>query len=529
MNYASITFLFFILITGTVYFIIPKKFQWLVLLAASAAFYMLSCGLKIFFLMAAAIIIYSAALEIERLSNKYSFQKKGLEKNERKALKKKIDRRKKLTVASAVILTLAMIFSTKYFNFFGSLINGIGGITGHGSIIPTFKILMPLGISYYTLMGISYIVDVYRNTCEAEKNPLRLMLFLCYFPHIVEGPFDRYKILSQQFKTPHYLDYDRIKNGGIRFIWGLFKKVIIADRAGLIVNTIFSDASSYSGSALFIAVILYTLQIYAEFSGCMDMVCGISQMFGINISENFKRPFFSASISEFWRRWHITLGLWLKDYIFYPVSLSAHFKRINEFLKKHIRSSDLLALLPSAYALLFVWFSNGLWHGASGKYIFYGLYYYLLMMLGQALKPVSDKALQSLRISRDNTWYHRFEVLRTCAIVCMGMLIFRAESLRQAGEIAVKIFTDFVPSALADGTLLVSGVHIYDYFILGISFVLLLAVSLMEEKGYDFRQQIEKQILPLRWSIYMVMLFSIIIFGAYGGDFTNTAFIYGEF
>ena len=151
------------------------------------------------------------------------------------------------------------------------------------------------------------------------------------------------------------------------------------------------------------------------------------------------------------------------------------------------------------------------------------------MMLGQALKPVSDKALQSLRISRDNTWYHRFEVLRTCAIVCMGMLIFRAESLRQAGEIAVKIFTDFVPSALADGTLLVSGVHIYDYFILGISFVLLLAVSLMEEKGYDFRQQIEKQILPLRWSIYMVMLFSIIIFGAYGGDFTNTAFIYGEF
>lgn len=529
MSYATITFICFIFMTGVIYFLIPKKFQWTVLLAASLLFYGLSCGTRTVFLIAAALIIYLGALQISRLSDKYNSLKKGLEKSERKALKKKNDRQKKLTAAVSAILMLLLIFSTKYFNFFGSIVNSLSGMVGHDSLIPPLQMLMPLGISYYTLMGISYVADVYRGTVKAEKNPLRLLLFLCYFPHIIEGPFDRYGALSEQFRQPHSFDYDRIKNGGIRFIWGLFKKVVIADRAGLIVNLVFADTSAYSGSVLFAAVVLYTLQIYAEFSGCMDMVCGISQMFGINIAENFRRPFFSASISEFWRRWHITLGLWLKDYVFYPVSLSGHFRRINEFLRKHVKSAHLLSLIPSAYALFFVWFSNGLWHGASGKYIFYGLYYYALMMMGQALKPVSDRLLCSLHISRDYPWYHRFEVLRTCLIVCFGMLIFRAESLKQAGDIFISIFSGFVPADLFNGSLLLPGVHINDYFILGISFLVLLGVSLLEESGGDFRKQLAKQRLPLRWSIYMVMLFGIIIFGAYGGDFTNTAFIYGEF
>lgn len=529
MSYATITFLFFIAFTGILYFTIPKKFQWVCLFAASLSFYVLTCGKRTIFLIGAGIVIYLAALKINRISNEFDIRKKGLDKAERKILKKKTDRHKKSVVAISVLIMLLMLFSTKYFNFFGGMINEAADFFAAKEPVPELNILMPLGISYYTLMGIGYVADVYRGVTDAEKNPMKLLLFLCYFPHIIEGPFDRYKALSDQFNQPHYFDYVRIKSGGLRFVWGVFKKVVIADRAGLIVNTIFENPSSYSGSILLLTIILYTLQIYAEFSGCMDMVCGASQIFDIKIAENFRRPFLSASISEFWRRWHITLGLWLKDYIFYPISLSGHFKKLNEFVRKHVKNGHFVTMLPSAYALFFVWFSNGLWHGASGKYIFYGLYYYLLMMLGQGMKPLSDKVLHRLHISRDSHRYHIFEVFRTCLAVCFGMLIFRAATLTQASEIFLSILSDFNLSELFNGSLLLPGIHLYDYFILALSSAIFFMVSLFQERGYELRYEISKQMLPIRWSLYMSMIFSIIIFGAYGGNFDDTTFIYGEF
>lgn len=529
MSYTSITFICFLLVTGIAYFLVPKRIQWGVLLAASLGFYVLSCGARVLLLVAACGILYGAGLLIGRLADGFAEKKKGLDKESRKALKKAVTRQKKYVVFGAVLLTLLMLLGTKYFNFFGSIGNGITGLLGMGAPIPVLKILMPLGISYYTLMGISYVVDVYRGTANPEKNPLMLLLYLCYFPHIIEGPFDRYTRLTTQFRTPHPFDYDRMTNGGIRLIWGLFKKFVIADRAGLIVNTIFADTASYGGSVQLAAVLLYTFQIYAEFSGCMDMVCGISQMFGVDMAENFKRPFFAVSINDFWRRWHITLGEWLKDYIFYPVSLSGHFQKINERLRRHIKSEHLTTLLPSAYALFFVWFANGMWHGASVKYIVYGLYYYALMMLGQALRPLSAKAMARLHIMRESRGYHLFEVLRTGLIVCFGMLIFRADTLQQAGSMFASIFTKFGAFQLFNGTLLVSGIGVSDYVILALAFCLVLTISLLQERGVQIRQRLAAQMLPVRWMVYFGLLFAFIIFGAYGGNFTNTAFIYGEF
>lgn len=252
-------------------------------------------------------------------------------------------------------------------------------------------------------------------------------------------------------------------------------------------------------------------------------------MFDISIAENFRRPFFSSSINEFWRRWHITLGAWLKDYVFYPVSLSGHFRRINEKLRKHISSSHMLSLLPGAYALFFVWFCNGLWHGASGKYIFYGLYYYILMMLGQLLRPVTVRIIKSLGISEDAKLYRLFEIIRTCIIVCFGMLIFRAESLAKAWQMFTDIFTRFNLLGASGSELIFKGICCWDYLILAAGFATLLITSVMEERGCDLLEGLSRKSLPLRWSIYLLLLFSVIIFGAYGGNFTNTAFIYGEF
>ena len=257
-------------------------------------------------------------MAIQRHKDDFKSKKSALDKAERKALKEKTKAKQKRILTATVVVTIGVLAALKYCNFFGSIVNGIVSIFSATALVPVFKIALPLGISYYTLMSVSYIVDVYRGTIKAEKNYFRLLLFVSYFPHIMEGPFDRYDKLDAQFREPHSLDYDVIKNGALLIMYGLFKKLVIADRAGLIVSGIF-DSQSAGGTSIFVGMLVYTLQLYADFSGCIDIVSGTSQMFGINVAENFRQPFFSHSINEFWRRWHITLGLWLKEYVFYLV------------------------------------------------------------------------------------------------------------------------------------------------------------------------------------------------------------------
>ncbi len=494
MGYTTLTFMIFLTCVGTLYFIVPKRAQWFVLLTASAAFYIISCGSGVTFLAAGAAVFYLGALATDRMRQSSA-------------------RRAKAVLTAAIIASLAILIATRYMS----------------KPILDAGLMLPLGISYYTLMGISYMTDVYRGTVSAEKNPLMVLLFLCYFPHITEGPFDRYGALSAQLRAPHRFDYDRVKRGCLLMLWGLFKKLVIADRAALVVNTVFSAHEDYSGSTLMFAVVLYTLQIYAEFSGCIDIVTGASRVFGVDIAQNFRRPFFSRSVGEFWRRWHITLGAWLKDYVFYPVSLSRHFRSFSRSVRKHISSKHLAAMLPGAYALFFVWLCNGLWHGAGAKYIAYGLYYYALMMLGQAARPLSDRLLSRLSVSRASRGYHIFEVGRTCLLVCFGMLIFRSAGLHQAASIMTAIVSDPHVSGFASEIMSIKGIDIADYIVLLAASLLMVFISWKEEHGNDVVSLMTEHTLPVRWTAYMSLIFAVLVLGAYGGDFINAALIYGEF
>ena len=366
MEYTSFIYVIFLAICGILYYVLPKKMQWIVLLIASLAFYVSIAQILVLYMLATTLIVYLSAMAIQRHKDDFKSKKSALDKAERKALKEKTKAKQKRILTATVVVTIGVLAALKYCNFFGSIVNGIVSIFSATALVPVFKIALPLGISYYTLMSVSYIVDVYRGTIKAEKNYFRLLLFVSYFPHIMEGPFDRYDKLDAQFREPHSLDYDVIKNGALLIIYGLFKKLVIADRAGLIVSGIF-DSQSAGGTSIFVGMLVYTLQLYADFSGCIDIVSGTSQMFGINVAENFRQPFFSHSINEFWRRWHITLGLWLKEYVFYPVSLSKNFKNFDKFVKKHVKNDYLTKMIPAAYALFFVWFCNGIWHGASGN------------------------------------------------------------------------------------------------------------------------------------------------------------------
>ncbi|MCM1115548.1 MAG: MBOAT family protein, partial [Clostridium sp.] len=262
---------------------------------------------------------------------------------------------------------------------------------------------------------------------------------------------------------------------------------------------------------------------------CIEIVSGASEMFGIKIAKNFNQPFFSRSINEFWRRWHITLGLWLKEYVFYPVSLSGSFKKVNGFVSKHIKSEHLVKMIPAAYALFFVWFCNGIWHGASGKYIFYGLYYYVLMMLGEFTKPFTDKLCAKLKINREAKPYHLFQMIRTFIIINIGMLIFRSATIGESTHLFFSMFKSVNIVELFNGTFTIENITSKDYFILAVCVLVLFVIGLLNEKNIEIRKQLASKPFILRWLIYFVLIFATIILGIYGGNYGNAAMIYGQF
>lgn len=524
MSYSSLGFLVFTAITCIFYFILPQKCRWTVLLVASITFYAINSKLLTVFILLSTAVLFVFARLIDKQNRLYKERKKQLQKDERKALKAKTDRIKKVYIAFAIIIDAAFLLVLKYTGFFAATADSILSAFGADISVKAISFILPLGISYYTLTGISYVTDVYRGNIKAETNPLKLLLFLSFFPHIVEGPFSRYGELSPQLFEGSSFDFIRLKSGLLRVLWGLIKKIVLADRAAFLVNAVFDDPAAFSGANALLAVLLYTFQIYTEFSGCMDIVCGISEMLGINLAENFRQPFFSKSIDEFWRRWHITLGAWLKDYVFYPVSLSKSSKKLSAFCRKRL-GGYYGALIPAAYALFFVWFLNGFWHGASWKYVFYGLYYYVLMMLGKLSKPLFDK----FKFNRQNNTFKAFQIIRTDIIVFTGMLIFRSHDLKTAGSMLNSIFTSFNFSVFTDGSIInYENFTPWDFLIIVIGVLALLFVGILKEKGVNIREKILERSFLLTWAVLLSFIFILIIFGIYGGDTVST-FIYGQF
>lgn len=520
MSYSSLSFLVFTVVVCIFYFLLPQRCRWTVLLAASCIFYAVNSKLLSVFILLSIAVLYVFARLIEKQNALFKQKKGTLEKDERKALKAHLAKRKKGLVAAAVAVNVGILLVLKYSGFFADTVSAAASVFGADSPIKHISFTLPLGISYYTLTGISYVTDVYRGTVPAEKNPFKLALFLSFFPQIVEGPLSRYGTLSQTLFTGASFDYDRFVSGSVRILWGFVKKLVIADRAALPVNAIFELGAQASGIQVLFAAALYTFQIYAEFSGCMDIVCGISEILGIDLPENFRQPFFSKSIDEFWRRWHITLGAWLRDYIFYPVSLSASSKKLSGFCREKL-GGYYGALVPAAYALFFVWFANGFWHGASWKYICYGLYYYIFMMLGKLLKPLADK----LPVNRASVGYGIFAVLRTCVIVLFGMLLFRAPSLQTAAAMTGKIFTQFLPGG---GLLHYENFEPSDFAVLVVGFLAMLTVGIFNEKGICIRKKLSQKHFIFTWVIALALIFILLIFGIYGGNTVST-FIYGQF
>ena len=498
----SIEFIIFLLVLVIIYKLMPKKIKWVVLLVASYVFFVLNSGKYTIFILLSTLSIYIAALKIDKIGNNASEKAKTLEnKEEKKRLKNEAKKKKKIVLTIGIIVNISMLIVLKYSGFLIGEFNHLFKIN-----IPIFKFLLPLGISYYTLQAISYIVDVYRGKIKAEKNFGKVALFLVYFPQLVEGPIGRFDRLAAQLYRPNEITYKTITYGSELMLWGYFKKMVIADRVAMYVNYVFENYTEYTFLIIILAIVGYTLQIYAEFSGGIDIVRGASDIFGIELDKNFERPFFAKSIDEFWRRWNITLGAWLKEYIFYPVSLSKVSLKITNLSNKWI------------------------WHGSGWKYIVYGMYYYVIMMLGKIFAPFGEKIIKTFKIKTEVFSYKLWQILRTTSFVCIGMLIFRADNLKVAFNMFKSIFKVNHLERIFNGeAFLLGGLKVQDIIILIVSSLIMLYISIKQEKGMKVRDTLAKQNILFRWIILYGVILSIIIFGIYGEGYNVQSFIYGGF
>lgn len=524
MQLLSYSFVILWILAFALYYLVPKKGQWYVLLAASILFYVI--GLKGIpaALLLTGVSTYACGLYLRK---NLELQKTALagcsDKEKKKLVKSAYEKKRKRMQILYFIFNIGLLVFYKYAVLAVPLLEKM---TGTQSVFLE-KVMMPLGISFYTLTAIGYIIDAGRENCEVETNFGKVLLFLAYFPAITQGPFNRFSHMKEQFMEAHEFDYERMLQGVQRFVWGAFKKLVIADRIAIFVNTVFrSEVSGVPGSIYVCAVIFYMLQLYADFSGYIDMAMGVSETFAIRMPENFKRPYFSKSIAEFWRRWHITLGTWFKDYIMFSFVMSGAGRKLGKACKK--RWSTFGKHIVPIVGTMLVWFFTGIWHGRTLGYMLWGIYYGVIMSVSLVLESKYPIWKKKLHI-KDGKGYMFFCMVRTWVIVFIADVLIRSENLAQAAGIFGAFLRRMNIGALLSKTVTSYGLSKYEFILLFFTLLIWLAVSVLEERGTDVRSYLAAKPMVVRWFCYYGVVLLLLITGIYGGNYDTAAFLYQSF
>ena len=435
---------------------------------------------------------------------------------------------------AAVVLLAATLIGFKEINFFiitGDVINGL--LTG-AERHPLLSVMAPLGISYYALTLISYVCDTYWQTVKPEKNPLKFMTYAAFYPTLTSGPIMRFEESYGQISQGHRFEYRNLCFGLQRMLWGLFKKLVLSERLAVLVNAVYDNPEQYSGLYVILGVAAFALQLYTDFSGCIDILLGTAQLYGITLPENFDMPFISRSLSEFWRRWHITLGGWLRDYILYPVLKSAPMQKLGAFLKKRLgkkAGKKYAKKIPTWIGMLISWFLIGFWHGGSYNYIFgVGIFFGLVIISGEIFSPLFQKLIQFLDIKTERFSWKLFQMFRTFCIFCFGLSFFRADGIQNGFALWRRAFAEWNPWILVDGSLYRMGLDEKEFHVLAVMLlVMALAGVLRAYLQRPIREWLAEQGLVFRWLVCICLIFCIVIYGKYGSGYDAAAFIYGKF
>ena len=506
---------------AALYYLVPMRVRWLVLLAVSYGFYAMRGPAGLPFMIVTTMTTWLGALMIGRIGEKMSARIKAaatLTREEKKAIRARAKGRQKAAMLAVLLINFGLLALLKYTDD----VRGWFGASPLG-------LVLPLGISFYTFQSMGYLLDVYGGKVKPERNPLKFALFVSFFPQLIQGPIGRYDQLAPQLTTPHRLSATRMQRSVQLILWGLFQKMVIADRAFPLVNTVFSaQAGEYGGAVTVLAVLMYSLQQYCDFAGGIDMVTGIALQFGIELAPNFKRPYFAVSLADFWRRWHISLGAWMRDYVFYPFALSKPMTGLTKAIKPRL-GNDIARAIPAALGNVLVFLLVGLWHGATSNYIVWGLYNGVILAISALLEPIYKKMNARLPKLTASGAFHLFRVLRTFLIVNIGWFFDRCAYAGDAVRMMGTVLTDPRTEQLAADFVFNLGISQLDFTVLAIAAALLFAVSLVRERGADVGAWLTRRCVVVRFAVLLIGVAVVVLAGVWGSGFDEATFIYYQF
>lgn len=487
MLFNSIDFLIFFPIVLLVYYVLPSRIRYIWLLFASYYFYMGWNAKYALLILFSTIVTYLSGLLLEKFKCK------------------------KTIILASFVLNLGMLFYFKYINF---AFDVLAKLFAHMHIelsVPTFDIILPVGISFYTLQALSYTMDVYRGQVKAEKNFFRYALFVSFFPQLVAGPIERSKTLLKQLANPRKFCYEDAREGLLLMLWGYFLKIVIADRAAILVDTVYNDIETFGGMYLIVATVIFAFQVYCDFYGYSVIAMGTARFLGIQLMENFNAPFYSTSIAEFWRKWHISLTSWFKDYLYFPLGGSRKGK-----IRKYINQ-------------MIIFIVSGLWHGANLTYVAWGGINGIYQIIGEILQPIRKRIIQLFHLN-ENSFGHKFiHMLVTDILFVISLFFFRASHIRQAFDILKSIRTNYNPWILFDGSIYECGLNQKNFWLLMLCICILMFADYCKHKGIRIREVIARQDAWFRCCFIALSISFILVFGLWGPTFDQANFIYFQF
>lgn len=497
MLFNSLEFLLFFPAVCLCYYVIPYRVRYLFLLACSYFFYMCWNPQYALLMLTSTVITYASGLLIDS-ADKVTDEKQRI-------------RRKKLYVALSFVSNLAILFFFKYFDFAADSVVRILSMAGIEARVPAFDVILPVGISFYTFQALSYTVDVYRKDIYAERNFLKYALFVSFFPQLVAGPIKRSKNLLIQINEKHKFEFERVRSGLLLMLYGYFQKVVLAEYLAVVVDSVYNTYTERTGFQLMIATIFFAFQIYCDFGSYSNIAIGAAKVMGFRLMENFNTPYFAVSVADFWRRWHISLSTWFRDYLYVPLGGNRR-GRVRKW-----------------FNLMVVFLASGLWHGASWHFVVWGAMNGAYQIVGDWLRPLREKVMKVLNVDK-TAFSHRFlQMLITFGLVDVSWIFFRA-SFREGISILKSIlgFGSIHWFTWGDN-LKAMGLTPETRNLLVVSLLILLVADICKYCKISIIEWLCAQGIWLRWLIYYVAIFGILIFGVYGPGFDASQFIYFQF
>lgn len=531
MELISLKFTLFLVASLAAYYATGRfasKFQWVVLLASSMAFYTLVGSWKTLALMVAvALVTWLAARGLHALDQACAKERKATkDRAQKKQLKQAYLRKKRVVLVGALVVCLSILGYFKYWNVFLFY-------AGRAASTSSLGILLPLGISFYTFQAVGYLIDAYNAKYPPERNFARYLLFVSWFPQIIQGPINRFDQLASQLTEPHGPSGAHVERGLLRLGYGMLKKIAIANVLSNAVWAVFHTAAGpqIPGSLSLYGVLVYSIQMYADFSGGIDIVEGVSELFGIEMAQNFRQPYFSVSLADFWRRWHMSLGAWMRDYVFYPLAVTSGSRRFGKWAGKRF-GKHAGRTLPACVANVIVFLFVGFWHGAEAHYLVWGLYNGMVVAISDLCSPLFNKLVAATRVRRESWGFHLFGILRTFAVVCVGRYFDCFEHVGDAlfaiRNAVLGLGWEPVSSALASaGAIYASGWGFTVPTVLACAFVFV--VDVFYERGCNVRDAVLAWRLPLRVALYAALFVLVASAAALDTTGGGGGFLYANF